>query len=408
MDVTSAVLRAPAAIHAGRGAIAAIPALAVQVGERPIVCTDPVMAGLPGVEAIVDALAVAGRRPPVFAEARAEVPLDNVDACHEFARGHGADSIVAVGGGSTIDLAKLAALRLVHDGDLEAFFGEGQVPGAGAPVIAVPTTAGTGSEVTSVAVVTASDREMKVGISSPFLIPTYAVCDPELTLSCPPTVTAHSGIDALAHAIEAYTAAVRPTDWQVATTRVFIGKNPVSDSLALSAVRLIAANLERAVHDGGDLAAREAMLLGATLAGLAFGQAGTSLAHALQYPVGAATHTPHGLGVGVLLPYAMRFNRTVRARELAELAAALGVDTGGMDADAASTAAIETVAGLRKRIGLPAGLDGLGIAVGQVDRLAELALQVTRLLDNNPRPVDAATLAAVLEAARRGDMEGIP
>jgi alcohol dehydrogenase len=404
MNLTSAVLRAPAAIHAGRKAVGAIPALAAQVGERPMICTDPVMARSPGVEAIAEALG----RPPVFAETEAEVPLHNVDGCHAFARTHGADSIVAIGGGSTIDLAKLTALKLAHDGPLEQFFGEGQVPGPVAPIIAVPTTAGTGSEVTAVAVVTAPDREMKVGISSPFLIPTYAVCDPELTVSCPPTVTAHSGIDALAHAIEAYTAAVRPADWQVATTRVFIGKNPMSDSLALSAVRLIAANLERAVHDGRDLAAREAMLLGATLAGLAFGQAGTSLAHALQYPVGAATHTPHGLGVGVLLPYAMQFNRTEREAELAELAAALGVDTDELDADAAAAAAIDVVAGLRERIGLPAGLDALGIEAGQVDGLAELALQVKRLLDNNPRPVDRASLSAVLDAARRGDLGGIP
>ena len=404
---TSAVLRAPSAIHSGSGAIAVIPSLAAHLGERPMVCTDPVMVQSPGVRRIIDALARAGRQPPVFAETEAEVPLHNVDACHAFARRHGADSIVAVGGGSTIDLAKLTALRLTHGGPLETYYGEGQVLSPVAPIIAVPTTAGTGSEVTAVAVVTDPDRDMKVGVSSPFLIPAYAVCDPTLTVSCPPTVTAHSGIDALAHAVEAYTAAVRPADWLAASTRVFIGKNPISDALALAAVRLIAANLERAVEDGEDLAAREGMLLAATLAGLAFGQAGTSLAHALQYPVGALTHTPHGLGVGVLLPYAMQFNRGEREAELAELADALG--TGAAEAaDGAATAAIAVVAEMRERIGLPRSLGALGVEADQVDTLAAQASSVTRLLDNNPRPVDQASLSAVLDAARRGDLERVP
>src|SRR5690606_21603860 len=170
------------------------------------------------------------------------------------------------------------------------------VPGPIMPLIAVPTTAGTGSEVTPVAVLSDSERTLKVGISSPFLIPTWSVCDPELTFSCPAALTAIAGADALTHAIEAFTAVRRDPVPSIAQERVFVGKNTMSDHFALSAITLLWEGLEAACEDNTDRSAREKVMLGATMAGLAFGVAGTAAAHAIQYPVGALTHTAHGLG----------------------------------------------------------------------------------------------------------------
>ena len=236
---------------------------------------------------------------------------------------------------------------------------------------------------------------MKVGISSPYLIPRTAICDPELTRTCPPTVTAHSGIDALSHAIEAFMAIARPSAPELPLERVAVGKNALSDVLALAAVREIGAHLDRAVDDGNDIQARAGMLFGSLIAGLAFANSGVSIAHALQFAIGAATGTPHGLGTGMMLPYVMAFNRPAREPELAELAAALG-EPGG------DAAAIVHALGLR--IGLPARLADLGLAEDRLEPMGEQAAGIRRLADNNPRPVDAADCTAILRAAWHGDL----
>lgn len=180
------------------------------------------------------------------------------------------------------------------------------MPGPVLPVIAVPTTAGTGSEATPVAVISDPDRTLKVGISSPHLLPRVAICDPDLTLTCPPALTAIAGADALTHAIEAFTAGRRAPSPELAQRHVFIGKSALTDHFALLAIRLLGRSLERACHDGADEEARADVMLAALAAGCAFGTAGTAAAHAIQYPVGALTHTAHGLGVATLLPYGWR------------------------------------------------------------------------------------------------------
>jgi alcohol dehydrogenase len=235
---------------------------------------------------------------------------------------------------------------------------------------------------------------MKVGISSPYLIPRTAICDPGLTPTCPPSVTAHSGIDALAHAIEAYMAVTRPPESRLPLERVAVGKNALSDVLALAAVREIGAHLERAVADGDDMEARSGMLFGSLNAGLAFANAGVSAAHALQFAIGAATGTPHGLGTGLMLPYVMAFNRPAREPALCELAAALG-DPGGD--------AVAIVHGLGLRIGLPARLADLELQEERLEAMGEQAAGIRRLAGNNPRPLDAGGCTAILRAAWRGD-----
>jgi alcohol dehydrogenase len=271
------------------------------------------------------------------------------------------------------------------------------------PLICMPTTAGTGSEVTPVAVIADPDKVMKVGISSPELIPQIAICDPELTLTCPPGLTAVSGSDALTHAIEALMAVNKPVTPELTTTAVFVGKNAFSDMYALTAITNIAKYLERAVKTGADMEAREGMMWASMLAGLAFGAAGTAAAHALQYPVGAITHTAHGLGVACLLPYVMEFNSPVSQASLLRIADAMAVPNDGQGDEARAAAAIDAVADLFAKVSIPLTIKDLGLADDQLDWAAEQAMGAARLVNNNPRKLDLAGMGHILRAAQTGD-----
>jgi alcohol dehydrogenase len=382
-----AVLRAPSQVLFGAGMAAATGRVAADHGRRVLVITDPVIADTPGFAAVVASLA--GLDVTVFPEAAVDVPSSAVDAAMSAARDP--DVIVAVGGGSVIDLAKVTALLLAHGGRLADYYAVQSVPGPIVPLIALPTTAGTGSEATPVAVITDPATEMKIGVASPHLIPRHAICDPLLTVGAPPVVTAHSGIDALAHAVESYMAAREQPSPELVLGRPQVGKNLLSDALALTAAGHLFRNLARAVEDGSDLEARTGMLYGSLLAGIAFGNSGVSAAHALQFALGAATHTSHGLGTGVLLPYVMEFNRPARPAELAELSALMGGD------------AVAAVHALGLRIGLPASLAEIGVARDDLRAMAEAAAGIKRLIDNNPAPLDADALEAILDAAWHGE-----
>ena len=255
-----------------------------------------------------------------------------------------------------------------YPGSLSAYYGENNVPGPIAPVVAVPTTAGTGSEVSPVAVVADPERAMKVGIASRALIPKWAVVDPALTVSCPASVTAHSGMDALAHAIESFCAKVR-TD--CSPHAIFVGKNPMSDVLATKAITAITAKfLPTAVTNSKDREARQEMALASLLAGMAFSAAGTAAVHALQYPVGEATHTPHGLGNAVLLPTVMKSITPSRIEEMAFIAHSIDSSLNTKpDADAASQAA-GLVEQLGAKVGIPKGLRALGVKKEQLPELS--------------------------------------
>jgi alcohol dehydrogenase len=270
--------------------------------------------------------------------------------------------------------------------------------------VAVPTTAGTGSEVTPVAVVSDAKRTLKVGISSPYLIPVAAICDPVLSWTCPPALTAIAGADALTHAIEAFTAFRRIPDADLAQKHVFVGKNAFSDVFALKAITLIGRSLERAYSNSADQQARSDMMQGALAAGCAFGAAGTSLAHAVQYPIGALTHTPHGLGVAAVLPYAMSYNRRAATAELAEIAVALGAGEAARSPEELSHLAIREVIRLFAAVGIPASLKGLGLQQDQIDWTAEHAVGIERLIKNNPRPVDLDGMRTLVAAAFEGDL----
>lgn len=393
-------LRAPREVLFGPGVGEAAGELARRVAQRVMVVTDPVLAAGAGAQRVLASLRSSGLEVEVFEGAVPELPLDVVLEAIAQAVSSAPQCVIGFGGGSSIDLAKLVALGIAHGDDLRSFYGEERVPGPMAPVVAIPTTAGTGSEVTPVAVLTDPEAVLKVGISSRRLIPEVALVDPEMTHGCPPAVTAHAGIDALAHAVEAFTAARR--DLPPDTNAVFVGKNSLSDVLALVAIRHIAPNLLAALEDEPD--ARAALAYGSLCAGLAFGTAGTAVAHALQYPIGARTHTPHGLGTGLLLPYAMRFNLPVRAGELAEVGRALGAVDGAADDDHTAREAIAAVASLARRAGVPGSLAELGVSEPELAELARQALGVSRLIDNNPRELGEDQLLEILTWAWRGDL----
>ena len=233
--------------------------------------------------------------------------------------------VLGIGGGSCMDMAKCVAVLLRHGGSLRDYYGENKIPGPVAPVIAVPTTSGTGSEVTPVAVIADTERGTKVGISSPYLIPRAAVCDPELTLTCPPGLTAVSGADALTHAIESYTAAAPRGDAGPDGQECVRRQECAVRHFGLLALQNIFKALRTAVKDGKNMEAREQMMLASLAAGCAFGTAGTAAAHAIQYPVGNQTHTPHGMGVALLMPYVMEFNRPNCVGAFAQIARAIGL-----------------------------------------------------------------------------------
>src|SRR5262245_47146257 len=345
-------------------------------------------------------LSESGVRIEVFSGGEPEPSLRVADACIEEARDFKPDAIVGLGGGSNMDLAKITATVLTHGGSPRDYVGDDKIPGPILPVICMPTTAGTGSEVSAAAVLTDTDSQIKVGILSNFLRPAVAVVDPLLTVSCPQKVTADSGIDALTHAIEAYTAVDNSHfPLPAGEKTVYQGRHPFGDMLAEKAITLIGRHLRQAVAHGPPVEAREGMALGATLAGLAFSNVGVALVHALEYPVGGATHCSHGAGNGLLLPYVMRFNLPARVKEFARVARLLGEDVANLSIEAAAERAVTAVEKLRADIGIPTRLRELGMTEDQLRPLAEKAAGIRRILRVNPRPVTADDIETIFRAA---------
>jgi len=401
-------IRTPRNIVFGKGQRGVLGKSASHLGSRAFVCTDGRLSGERDFAAMMDDLKGNGVAVQVYDRTVAELPLTCIDDSVAAATAFGPNLGIGIGGGSCMDLAKATAVMLTHGGSVRDYYGELKVPGPVLPLISIPTTAGTGSEVTPVAVLGDPERIMKVGIASPYIISHTAICDPELTYSCPPGLTAISGADALTHAIEAFTAIRRPATPQLVHEHVFVGKNLLSDHHALRAIERISRSLARACTQGDDEAAREDVMLGALLAGLAFGTAGTAAAHAIQYPVGALTHTPHGTGVALLMPYVMEFNRSACIPEFAQIATAMGIERGGKSDEALSVAAIERVAALFRGVGLPRTLADLGVPAEKLPWIAEQSFASQRLVKNNPIPLDIAKLGQIATAAFEGTLASSP
>ena len=370
-------------LRVGLGTALEAGAYCAQLGiKRPLLVTDPGLLAVGLVTPVQEAMAATCEHVALFSEVTAD-PAESVvlDALAVLQAGE-ADGVVGLGGGSSMDVAKAIAVLAAGSQTLAEAYGVDKVVGGRLPLILIPTTAGTGSEVTPVAVITTGETT-KAGISSPVLLPDIAVLDAELTLGLPTHVTAMTGIDAMVHAIEAYTSKIK--------------KNPVSDMLARQALTLLSANQRRVLSHSDDVAAREAMLLGATLAGQAFANAPVAAVHALAYPLGGHYHMPHGLSNALMLPAVLRFN--------APAAEALYLDLAKLLPEPVAPGVEGFVSWFEDLIAdaaLPTTLEKAGVPQQDLPMLAADAMQQQRLLINNPVEVDEAAALSLYSAAWSG------
>ena len=360
----------PQKIVFGTGCIATLVEDYKKMGlQRLFVLTAPPIRPL--IEDTLAELKSAGVSIEVFQEIVAEPTVNDFKKILEVARQFKADSVVGVGGGSVLDVTKLIAAFINSDQQVEDCFGTGFIKQKGLWFACLPTTAGTGSEVSPNAILLDERDHLKKGIVSPFLIADVAYVDPKLTWTVPAKVTADTGMDALTHCIEAY-------------TNKFA--HPSVDIYALQGIRLIAANLEKAVKNGQDQEAREALAFGSLYGGLCLGPVNTAAVHALSYPLGGEFHIPHGLSNAILLPSVMKFNMPANIKRHAEVAIALGCQPGKNDEETAQRG-VDFIYQLADAVGIPKKLTDLGIPQTAVDGMAKAAMQVQRLLKNNPREV---------------------
>ncbi len=345
--------------------------------QRPLLVTDPGLVAIGLVQPVIEALKANHCEPILFDQVREDPPESVVMDGLALALASDVDGVIAVGGGSSMDVAKVVAVLMKSEQSLAEIYGVDQVTGGRLPLILVPTTAGTGSEVTPVAVITTGETT-KAGVSAKQLLPDVAVLDPDLTLGLPPAVTAMTGVDAMVHAIESYTSQHK--------------KNPVSDNLARQALTLLSQNIRTAVDEGSNREARANMLLGAMLAGQAFANAPVAAVHALAYPLGGHFHIPHGLSNSLVLPSVLHFNMPVAENLYGELAPFVSGRSG-------AGALVDELVSIIADIGLPATLAAADVPESALEMLAKDAMLQQRLLVNNPREVNYEDALEIYRAA---------
>jgi alcohol dehydrogenase class IV len=385
----------------GRGAVQHLGSLIARRHlSRVFVVTDQRLASAGLVERVTTPLRQSHIHFDIFLGGEPEPAIGAAIVAAEAATRFGPDCLLGLGGGSNMDLAKMVAVLLTHGGEPQRYFGFDNVPGPVLPLVCLPTTAGTGSEVSHAAVLTDAENKIKVSTLSQFLRPALALVDPALTDGCPREVTADSGIDALTHAIEAYTAVdYDQLDAPDGAAVAYEGRSPLAMCLAEKAIELIGQHLVAAVHDGTNRSARDGMALAATTAGVAFSNCAVALVHALEYPLGGAVHISHGAGNGLLLPFVMRYNLPARQPAFAKIAALLGENLDGLSEDAAAARAIVAVQRIRAAIGIPQRLRDVCVSREQLPDFAEKAFAIKRLMNTNPRKPTQQDLLNILEEA---------
>lgn len=359
----------------GNGSVGRLAEAVRQAGcARPFVVMDRNLLKTPIRDAVAAVFKKEKMSMALFAEIEGEPELQLADIGTKTAVKEKCDCVVGVGGGSAMDAAKAIAILAANKGKAADYLGLNKVPGPGLPKIMVPTTAGTGSEVTFTAVFLRKDLKKKEGMNSPFLYPETALLDPELTLSLPPEPTAATGMDALCHAIESFTS---------------VNANPMSELFSLEAIRLISDNLRTCVHNGADLDAREEMLLGSLYAGIGLANAGVGAAHSLSYPLGGRFGITHGLANTLMLPGIMAFNLPAALERFAIVAEAMGEIVDDFPLRDAAYLAVDAVETLIEDCGISRTLSQFGINEEDLPVLARIAMTVTRPLENNPRKMTA-------------------
>jgi len=381
----AAIFRVPAQITLGPGAAETVGTEAKRLGAtRALVVSDPNLHKLGVTDRILALLAGQGIQTAIFTELEFEPSVGCVPPAAAAARATRCDLVVGLGGGTTLDTAKAVAVLMRNEGSVEDYLGIGLVQRRGVPSILMPTTAGTGAEITPNALFLVPAVREKKAVVSPHIIPDIALVDPLLTHTVAPTVTATTGMDALSHAVEAYTS---------------LNASPLTDLYALEAVRLIGVHLRTAVANGNDEAAREGMARASMYAGIAIGNAGTNIVHALAYPLQGQHRMTHGVANSLLLPYGMEFNALSNLSKFAAVAEALGEPMAGLSPRAAAARSAEACRLLSLDVGIPQRLRDVGITADHIPALAEGAMKVTRLLANNPRQVRPEDARAILEKA---------
>ena len=359
-----------------------------QLGSRILFITDKGLISLGLTNPTIEELKKMGSVVEIFDDVEADPSQKTLLKAIDTGKKFKATGVIGFGGGSSMDVAKLSALILGSNEDLEKAWGVGNAKGPRLPLALVPTTAGTGSEVTPVSIITVGEEEKK-GVSSPIILPDLAILDPELTLGLPAATTASTGIDAMVHAIEGYASLNK-------------NNNVISKMLAIEALKLLGGSIEKAVMDGSNVEARGNMLIGAMLAGKAFANSPVAAVHALAYPIGGTFHISHGLSNSLVLPYVLRFNSVdvKAAKNYAELAPyvfpKLDINKG---TQAVCAEFIDKLEDLSKRLGLPQKLREVDIPKDACEKMASDAMKQTRLLVNNPREVTEADALNIYQAA---------
>ncbi|MBU4178214.1 MAG: iron-containing alcohol dehydrogenase [Proteobacteria bacterium] len=388
MHSQSFTVTQPTRIRFGVDAINDLPALVKELGgSKVFLVVDPglVKAGL--VERITAPLTKAKIGFELYDQIDPEPGLKLADNGLKLAKKAKCDCVVGAGGGSAMDVAKAVSILLTNGGKAEDYLGLGKIKKAGVPKIMIPTSAGTGAEVTFTAVFINEKTKSKGGMNGDPLYPEAAILDPALTVSLPPHITATTGVDALTHALEAF---------------VSTQAHPISDMYALEAIELISSNLVKAYAHGGNMEARSNMLLGSLLAGKALATAGVGLVHAMAYPLGGMFGIPHGLANAVLLPYVMAYNLIGNPGRFAMLAEVMGAKVDGLPEREAAEAGVEFVYRMNQDLGIPASLTELKIPAKKIPEMAKIALTVTRPVENNPRKPSLEDVIRVYETAMEG------
>jgi len=350
--------------------------------QNPLIVTDAILVQSGTVDLALAQLG--GRRYGVFDQVKPEPEISIVEDCTRAYREGGHDGLIGVGGGSAIDIAKGVAAFASHEGPLAELFGVDLVKRKGPPLIAIPTTAGTGSEVTNVAIFSDKQAQLKKGIVSDYLLPDVALVSPLMTLTCPRSVTAASGVDALVHAVEAY---------------LSVNASPITDAIALGAIKLIVKALPKAYANPSSLQAREDMATASLMAGMAFGNAGVGAVHALAYPLGGRFNIAHGVSNALLLPYVMEWNKLACVERMRDIADAMGARVAHLSDRDAADLAVKAMADLCAAVEIPSGLRSFNVPEDAIPAMAEEASKIERLMRNNPRKLNAADIEKIYRAA---------
>ena len=388
MTVSTFTITQPTQIHFGQGIINSLPAVIAELGgTKPLVVMDPGLVKARQDIQVTSPLTEAGVEYILYDNVDPEPGLRLADQGAEIAKEKSCDCVIGVGGGSAMDVAKAISILLTNGGKAVDYIGLGKIQKAGVPKIMVPTSAGTGAEVTFTAVFINEETGSKAGMNGDPLYPEAAILDPALTLSLPPRVTAATGIDALTHALEAYTS---------------IQAHQISEMYSLEAIDLIVGNIRNAYADGRNMEARSNMLLASLLGGKALATAGVGLVHAMAYPLGGMFGISHGLANAVLLPYVTEYNLIGNLKKHALLAELFGVDTGELSLRDAAAELVEELHLLNSDLNIPATLKELDIPADKIPEMAEIALTVARPVENNPRQPDKEDVMALYEYAMLG------